>query len=145
MEEEHILLQQEKVFRWEGDKRKQTLFSAKLGRLILTDRRLLFLSTGKNDVNAARLIGGAISPLAGLRTGSTKDLDLSAVTAAGGLDIPLSGVESAELKGMFKVLTIHYRDADGQTRASTFAPKNGGMPDGGTWVSQLEQHRGSSA
>ena len=141
--DEHVLMQADKVFRWEGKKRKQTLFSAKLGRLVLTDRRLLFLSTGKHDVTAKRLIAGAISPGAGLGTSSTVDLDLDSAHAEGGIDVPLSAISSAELTGLFKVLTVTYSDETGVSKASTFAPKNGGMPDGPTWVSRIEQLRPS--
>lgn len=144
MDEEQIVLDADKVFRWEGPKRKQTLLKAKLGRLVLTDRRLLFLSTGKNDITAARVLGGAVTPLAGLRTGSTAHLDLDAAHAPGGLDIPVSALRSAELKGMFKVLTLSFVDGSGQQLYSTFAPKNGGMPDGASWVAAIERARSSS-
>ena len=137
--DEQILMRTDKVFRWEGAKRKQTLFSAKLGRLVLTNRRLLFLSTGKHDVTAKRLAAGAIAPVLGLGTASTADLDMEAVKAEGGIEVPLSAIRSAELKGMFKALTVTYTDETGAEKASTFAPKNGGMPDGPTWVSQLKQ------
>lgn len=136
---DELILQADKVFRWDGLKRKQTLFSAHLGRLVLTNDRLLFLSTGKNDVNAKRLIGGAASPLAALHTSGTSQLDMSALTAKGGLAIDRSSITSAELKGMFKVLTITFTDTEGAQRASTFAPKNGGMPDGAAWVAALTQ------
>jgi hypothetical protein len=141
--DEQVLMQSDKVFRWEGKKRKQTLLSAKLGRLVLTNQRLLFLSTGKSDVTAKRLIAGAISPAAVLSTSSTADLDLDAAHAEGGIDVPLSAITSAELKGLFKALTVTYTDETGGSNASTFAPKNGGMPDGPTWVSRLEQLRSS--
>ncbi len=141
MSDEQILMVADKVFRWEGPKRKQTLFSAKLGRLVLTNKRLLFLSTGKNDVNAKRLLGGAVSPALGLMTSSTGDLDLSAVAAEGGLEVPAAMLQGAELKGMFKTLTVTYTDPSGGSQASTFAPKNGGMPDGAAWVAGLEQVR----
>lgn len=140
--DEQVRLLADQVFRWEGPKRKQTLFKAKLGRLVLTDQRLLFLSTGSNDLSAAKLLaGGASHGASGLITSSTKDLDLSALQAAGGLEVDLSAITSAELKGMFKVLVVHYTDQTGAAEASTFAPKNGGMPDGPTWVAELERHR----
>lgn len=138
---EDILGQADKIFRWEGPKRKQTLFSAKLGRLVLTSERLLFLSTGKNDVTLGRVLGGATSPLAGLRTSSTEHLDISALGSAGSLDIPLGQIEQCELKGMFKTMTVTYRDAGGTQAASTFAPKNGGMPDGPAWVEAITKAR----
>jgi hypothetical protein len=136
---ETIVLEAEKVFKWDGPKRKQTLFKAKLGRLVLTDRRLLFLSTGKNDVSVGRLASGAVSPPLGLRTSSTGDLDLSAATADGGLDVPRERLRGAELKGMFKVMTLTWTDETGAERVATFAPKNGGMPDGGTWVAEIQR------
>jgi hypothetical protein len=142
--DESIILEADKVFRWDGPKRKQTLFGASLGRLVLTDQRLLFLSSGKNDVNAKRLIAGAISPIGGLRTSSTADLDMSAVSAKGGLEVPLSSITAAELKGMFKTMTITYTGADGKEHSSTFAPKNGGMPDGNTWVAEIDKRRPTS-
>jgi hypothetical protein len=142
--DEQVLMQADKVFRWEGKKRKQTLFSAKLGRLVLTNRRLLFLSTGKSDVTAKRLIAGGLTRGASvLGTSSTADLDLDAAHAEGGIDVPLSAISSAELTGLFKVLTVTYSDEPGVSKASTFAPKNGGMPDGPTWVSRIEQLRPS--
>lgn len=138
---EEILGQADKVFRWEGPKRKQTLFSAKLGRLVLTSERLVFLSTGKNDVTVGRLLGGAVSPLAGLRTSSTADLDVSALGQAGSLEVPLAQIQDAELKGMFKTLTVTYRNGESRDEASTFAPKNGGMPDGPAWVEAILKAR----
>jgi hypothetical protein len=134
---EVLLGQADRIFRWEGPKRKQTLLSAKLGRLVLTDERLVFLSTGKNDVTVARLLGGAVSPGTGLRTGSTEHLDVSALGQAGSLDLSLTRVANADLKGMFKVLTVTYWDEAGNEEASTFAPKNGGMPDGPAWVEAI--------
>lgn len=140
--DEQVVLVADKVFRWEGPKRKQTLIKAKLGRVVLTERRLLFLSTGSNDLSAAKLLaGGATYGVAGLITSSTKDLDLSALQAAGGLEVDLAAITSAELKGMFKVMVVHYTDSSGAAQATTFAPKNGGMPDGATWVAEIERRR----
>lgn len=141
---EEVLIDADKVFHWPGPKRKATLFSATLGRLVLTNERLVFLSTGKHDVTAKRLIAGAAAPgLGGLTTSKTDQLDISAVENKGGMAIPASNIQSAELKGMFKVLTITYTDETGETKASTFAPKNGGMPNGPTWVELLEQAKSS--
>ncbi|MEJ7707569.1 MAG: hypothetical protein WKF82_10065 [Nocardioidaceae bacterium] len=140
--DEQVVLVADKVFRWEGPKRKQTVIKAKLGRLVLTDRRLLFLSTGSNDLSAAKfLAGGATYGAAGLISSSTKDLDLTALQTAGGLEVDLSAIRSTELKGMFKVMVVHYTDQRGVAQATTFAPKNGGLPDGATWVAEIERRR----
>ncbi len=135
-----VLGQADRIYRWEGPKRKQTLFSAKLGRLVLTPSHLIFLSSGKSDV-AKRMALGAVSPAAGLRTSGTEHLDMSALTLDGSLVVPLTQVVNAELKGMFKVMTLTYRLDDGREQASTFAPKNGGMPDGVGWVGAIHAAR----
>jgi hypothetical protein len=141
--DEQVVLLSDQVFRWEGPKRKQTIFKAKLGRLVLTDQRLIFLSSGSNDLTVGKaLASGATYGAAGLRMSATDHLDLSALNAPGSLEVPVSDLLSAELKGMFKVLVVHHRDQSGAEQASTFAPKNGGMPDGATWVAEIERRKG---
>ena len=141
--DEHVLLLEDRVFRWEGPKRKQTVIKAKLGRLALTDQRLLFLSSGSNDLSASSLIAGGTSHGASvLRVSSTDNLDIGALQNPGSLEVPLTEVVRAELKGMFKYLVVHYRDAAGVEQASTFSPKNGGMPGGATWVEEIDRRRG---
>ncbi len=137
--EEQMIGQQDGIFRWAGPKRKATLVSAKLGRLVLTTERLVFLSSGKNDLSLGKLVAGAVSPIAGLRTGSTAGLDETAAENPGSVQVPLEQITSAELKGMFKVLTIGYTDESGAAHFSTFAPKNGGMPAGQSWVASITQ------
>ena len=135
---EEVILSADRVFRWDGPKRKQTVFSAHLGRLLLTTDRLLFLSTGSNDLSAKRVASGAVSSLAVLAVSGTEQLDLSALENKGSLEVDRGSILSAQLKGMFKYLTITFRGPDGQELASTFSPKNGGMPDGPAWVHALE-------
>jgi hypothetical protein len=141
--DEEVLVETDRIYAWPAPKRKSTLFSATLGRVVLTNQRLLFLSTGKHDVTAAKLAGGALGGTAAAmaqRSASTDHLDLSALANKGSLSIPLGDLQSAELKGMFKVLVIAYETPTGTAHA-TFAPKNGGMPDGPYWVSKIEAAR----
>jgi hypothetical protein len=146
MTDEAVVLQSDKVFKWDGPKRKQTLFKAKLGRLVLTDQRLVFLSTGKNDITVGKaMASGLVSPLIGLKTSSTAGLDMAAAEAEGGMSIPVSRLKSAELKGMFKVMTVVWEDEAGKEQAATFAPKNGGMPDGQSWVAAIESARSGAS
>lgn len=135
---EDVILQADKVFRWDGPKRKQTLFSAHLGRLVLTTERLLFLSSGSNDITAKRVAGGATSPLAVFSVTGTEQLDLAALATKGSLEVDRRSIISAQLKGMFKYLTIVFRGSGGEELASTFSPKNSGMPDGPAWVHALQ-------
>jgi len=134
--DEHVLAVADGIYRWDGPKRKTTLVSAKLGRLVLTNQRLLFLSSGRHDVTLGKVLAGASGNLArGLRTDRTDDLDITALGNAGSLDLPLEQVRTVELKGLFKFLSVTY---DGG--ASAFAPKNGGMPAGQAWVELIRQH-----
>ena len=141
--EEHVIAVADGIYRWDGPKRKATLLSAKLGRLVLTSERLLFLSTGSHDVTIGKVLAGASgNVLRGLRTDRTDDLDVGAVANPGGLDLPLGRLRSAELKGMFKFLSITFdADGNGTEAASAFAPKNGGMPAGHEWIGLLDQVR----
>lgn len=139
--EEAILLA-DGIYCWPGPKRKQLLTSATLGRVLLTSERLLFLSSGKHDVTVKKMLAGAGGNAAtGLKTADTGDLDLTALDNKGSLEIPLYNIRASELKGMFKYLVVHYLDAAGSGSAATFAPKNGGMPVGQTWVEEIEKRR----
>jgi hypothetical protein len=134
--DEHVLAVADGIYRWDGPKRKTTLVSAKLGRLVLTNQRLLFLSSGRHDVTLGKVLAGASGNLVrGLRTDRTDDLDITALGNAGSLDLPLEQVRTVELKGLFKFLSV---TNDGG--ASAFAPKNGGMPAGQAWVELIRQH-----
>lgn len=139
MSEESVVLTADAVFKWDGPKRKQTVFKAKLGRLVLTDRRLVFLSTGSNDLSAMKFLAGARGTDAVLNVSQTGSLDISALTNEGALDVPATQLRGAELHGMFKVLTVRWVDGAGVEHAATFAEKNGGMPGGPAWVELLDR------
>ena len=144
MSDEAIILSSDRVFKWDGPKRKQTLIKAKLGRLVLTDRRLVFLSTGKNDITAAKLVGAGLfggSPDASLKVSDTGALDISALTNEGAIDVPVARLRGAELHGMFKVMTVRWADGAGAEQVATFAEKNAGMPAGPAWVAHIERLR----
>mgnify|MGYP006264060125 CR=1 FL=1 len=84
IDDEQVVMVSDQVFRWEGPKRKQTIIKAKLGRVVLTDRRLLFLSTGSNDLSAGKLVAGGVSRGSlGLGSSATDHLDLSALDTPG--------------------------------------------------------------
>lgn len=138
---EQLIVQEDGVFRWEGPKRKSTVINAKLGRLVLTSERLVFLSSGNNDLSAGKFLAGAATSTAVLVTSSTTDLDETALQNPGSLQVPLDRITSAELKGMFKVLVVGYTDEGGAAQYSTFSPKNGGMPAGAAWVESIERAR----
>lgn len=129
---EQVLGQSPLILRWPGPKRKATVFSAKRGVLVLTDERLLFLAVSNQSAATQ-----AVAALTGRVSGSLDDAE--ALAHAGSLAVPLDRIEQAELKGMFAVLTVTYRDEAGAVAASTFAMKEAGMPDGGAWVRSIEE------
>src|SRR5215207_4588771 len=62
--DETVVRSETEVYRWDGPKAKTTILGTMLGTLVLTDRHLLFLSTGGNDpgVACARPPSAARSP-----------------------------------------------------------------------------------
>ena len=143
--DEQALLTTDQVYAWPAPKRKATLFSATLGRVVLTNQRLLFLSTGKHDVTVGKLAAGAIGGTSAAmlrRPDSTDHLDLAALENKGSLSIPLGDLRSVVLKGLSKVLVVEYATPGGTAHA-TFAPQSGGMPDGPNWVATIESARTS--
>src|SRR5918999_5554860 len=94
------------IYCWEGPKMKATLLSAKKGRLVLTDQRLVFLSTGR---------WGALLALVGV-TRSSKALDENALQNEGSLSLAIGGIQSCEV-GKKRALVVTYRDESGTERA----------------------------
>lgn len=123
MDEEQVL-GSVSILRWDGPKRKAGMWSAKFGNIVLTDRRLLFLSTGKSGVTAQGLLTGRI----------TGTVDLS---KKGSLEIPLENVVSASVETRWGLLVVRYLDSHGAEKATTFAEQVAGMPDGGAWASSI--------
>lgn len=123
MDEEQVL-RSVSILRWDGPKRKAGMWTAKSGNIVLTDRRLLFLSTGKSGVTAQGLLTGRI----------TGTVDLS---KKGSLEIPLENVVSASVETRWGLLVVHYLDSHGAEKATTFAEQVAGMPEGGSWASSI--------
>lgn len=142
---EHVINQYDQLLKWNTPKRKQTVFGAKLGRLVLTDERLIFLSSGSNDLTIGKIAAGA-SGLISVATSSssTSHLDLSALGNDGSLNLPLSDIMDAEVKGkFFKTVSIRFF-GDGEKRHATFAPKTGSFMLAAEWVEQITQARSAA-
>ncbi len=136
--DESVIREYDQLFKWDGRKRKQTVFGAKLGRLVVTNVRVVFLSSGSNDLTLGKFVAGGLgSPLAVLRSSSTSNLDESAIAKSGGVDIPLNALTIVEVKGkFFKTLMIGFSTGDGE-KFATFAPKNGPFMGGELWVDAI--------
>ena len=66
-----------------------------IGKLVLTNRRLLFLSTGTSGVEKMLETGLILGPIPGLILGrtSTEEMDLSALNNEGSLSIELNQIK----------------------------------------------------
>lgn len=135
---EHVLAIAEGIYCWDGPKRRATLLSAKLGRLVLTADRVLFLSTGRHDVTVGKLLAGARgNHLAAMRTGRTDGLDLSALANAGSISVRRADVRSCVVVGRFGCVAMTFTDVDGAERTVTFGRRQGGVPGAHAWVDAI--------
>jgi len=136
--DEQLIVDADRIYCWDGPKMKATLFSAKLGRLVLTDQRLVFLSSGKSD--AAKLMAKAVvSPALATRGGSTAGLDGGALANQGSVEIPLAAITRCEA-GKKRALVVTYRKEDGTEQSYAFGEKMG-MPARDTWVTEVNARR----
>ena len=140
---EQLVAEADRIYCWGGPKMKATLFSAKLGRLVLTDQRLVFLSTGKSDAAKLAAKAALASPIAATRGHSTAALDEDALHNEGSLSIPVGDIKSCEV-GKKRALVVTYRDESGIDRAHTFGEKLG-MPARDDWVDRINAMRARAA
>jgi hypothetical protein len=145
--QENVVRSETEVYRWEGPKAKMTLAGTMLGTLVLTDRNLLFLSSGGNDLGrrlrSAAVGGGLAGELAARRTGG---LDLSALDNPGSFAIPLDHVDEARAASRWdrtKYLTLRLRDVDGVHHEFALMRKMG-MPDVRGWAESIETARAAT-
>ncbi|HKH06804.1 MAG TPA: hypothetical protein VKA65_16665 [Acidimicrobiales bacterium] len=142
--DETVVRSETEVYRWDGPKAKTTILGTMLGTLVLTDRHLLFLSTGGNDLGR-RLRSAAIgSALAGDLAGrTTGGLDLQALDNPGSFAIPLEQVDEARMASRLdrtKYLAVRLRDGDGAPFEFALMRKVG-MPDVTGWARSVEVAR----
>jgi hypothetical protein len=144
--DESVVRSETEVYRWEGPKAKMTLAGTMLGALVLTDRHLLFLSLGGNDMGRrlrSAAVGGALAgELAARPTGG---LDLSALGNPGSFAIPLDRVDEARGASRWdrtKYLALRLRDVDGAHHEFALMRKLG-MPDAPEWAAAIEAARAS--
>jgi len=140
---ETVVRSESEVYRWEGPKARMTLSGTMLGTLVLTDERLLFLSTGGNDaarrVRAAALGGALAGELAASRTGA---LDLSALDAPGSFAVPLdqvAGARAARRWDATKYLSVDLHDRGAPVACALM--RKMGMPDAAGWAAGIEEAR----
>ena len=124
--DEQLITEADRLLCWRGPKMGMTVLTAKPGRLILTDQRLLFLSAKGNP---------AVPPLNG--SPGSRPLD-----DAGSLEIPLSAVTRCE-PGKKRALVVWHRSAEGSESAHAFGQQLG-MPSRDSWVAEINRLRGAA-
>jgi hypothetical protein len=132
---EQIVAETDGLYCWKGPKMGMTLFSAKFGKLVLTDQRLLFLSAGRSG--AGRLAAGA----AGLPAFGGSRVSVS-LDQEGSLEVPLTAVLRCEA-GKKRALLVWHRSGDGTEAAHAFGQKMG-MPSREAWVAEINRLRGAA-
>jgi len=115
---------------WWKPKPGQTKIGSHLGRIALSERRFMFLSTGGAgwDESIGRLaVGGVVGLAAGLATAgyTARDLDLSALETEGSFEQAVDGafVCEARRSGLVWFLGLEEPAGDGETRPIAIAPE----------------------
>ena len=132
---EQILAETDGLYCWKGPKMGMALLTAKFGKLVLTDQRLLFLSAGRSG--GGRLMAGA----AGLPTFGGSQVSVS-LDKEGSLGVPLPAVLRCEA-GKKRALVVWHRTSDGGEAAHAFGQQMG-MPSRDAWVSEINRLRGAA-
>jgi hypothetical protein len=146
--DEHVLRSESEVYCWDGPKARMTLAGSNLGNLVLTDRTLLFLSVGGNDMGRrirSAVVGGALAgELAALRTGG---LDLAALDNPGSFAVRLGAVDEARASRRWdgtRYLALRLRDGAGAPFECALMRK-AGMPDAAGWAGSVDAARAAAS
>ena len=130
---ESIVGETDALYCWHGPKMGMTILTAKLGKLILTEQRLLFLSAGASG-GGQRMAGAAGLPTFG---GSTVAVSLD---KKGSVEIPLAAISRCEA-GKKRALVVWHRTDAGSEDAHAFGQQLG-MPNLDAWVTAIDARRG---
>lgn len=120
----------DRIYAWRERRPGFTILGAHVGRLLLTSRRLLFLSTGSNGILqpfAYHLLGGLPAQIAFGET-RTDELDTGALVNPGSLNLGLERIARAEVRRRIDVssyLAIEIPRRDGSVRHVSFMTRHG--------------------
>ena len=128
--DETVLKSTDQIYRWAKPVPGATLIGTHLGQLVLTNKRLLFLSTGGSGIGEAFDAWMHLGFLGAMIFGRTRtsDLDLSDLRNAGSLEVSLTDIfeHRAERRADFaNYLTIEYALAGEAPNVSAFMTKTG--------------------
>ncbi len=167
---ERLLLKADHVYRWRGRTRGQTFFRTYLGTLLLTNVRLVFVSSGGTDVwrkmawagltgglaavpgpvGTATTLGNATTTVAGWisrRFGPPADSSGPEVSSVqllkdGSLSVPLHELEDFGFvaRRLSNFLWIAYTSTDGSHQEYTFSGQVA-LPGGWAWETLIREIR----
>lgn len=130
----NVILSSDRVFQWVGPSRRANLFGTKLGKLVLTDQHLVFLSSG-------------MAGWYGQFAWSLK-LDESALSNKGSLAVELDRLTRYEYVKVGRVgtayLSISFEDADGSEASYAFMNKLT-LEGGSAWTEEIDRLRAPAA
>jgi len=90
----------DRMYAWPGPRARVSLIGARLGRLVLTSERLLFLSTGTNgiarDLGVTLTVGAPFLPILGGR--ATDQLDSADLENEGAVNVRLESIHDARVE-----------------------------------------------
>ncbi|MGY1812857.1 hypothetical protein [Blastococcus sp. SYSU D00820] len=130
--DEQVVAESGAVYCWNGPKMGATIFGTKLGKLVLTTQRLLFLSS---KGSGAGHMGLQLTGIPGLGSQVSVSLD-----AEGSLAMPPASISRCEM-GKKRALVVWTRGAGGFEAAHAFGGRMG-MPEGHAWAAEINRLRG---
>lgn len=120
----------DRLYSWHARKPGVTILGAYVGRLLLTSRRLMFLSTGSNGIIRAfafNFVGGLPAQLTFGQT-RTEELDFSALVNRGSLNFRIQRIAQAQIFRRYDFsyyLVMEIPRADGSSRFISFMTRYG--------------------
>ena len=167
MEPELLLLNANRIYRWQGRKVGRTIFRARVGTLLLTNRRLVFLSSGRTDVwwrmawaslglgpapvaNAAvatdavrTVVGWITDRFAGPTPGEAVEIEPAALLKDGSLSVPLTALTEFGVvqKRLSSYLWIACQTAGASAPQEFAFSDQVAIPGGRVWETTILQAR----
>jgi hypothetical protein len=122
------------LYAWRAPKPGMSVIGSFIGRVVLTSRRFLFLSTGTNGLGKALLMAAAGGALLSLTLGRTRtdELDLSALDNEGSLSFGLERVTGSRVARRWdfsNYFALETAGVDGLPPACSFMTKFGRARD----------------
>ena len=127
-DQERLVASAPHLMRWKGPKARLWLTGTVLGAVVITDRRLLFLTGGTSGLAGQFVVLG--EKVSG-KTPTLDDVDLTQLSHEGSLEFPFDRITALEVKRRWdfaSYLSLRGVDEAGNDVAFAFMPKFGMNP-----------------